>query len=341
MCRPANQDNADKNSIEPVHRLSRSWNRIKLASMLHQDTKANSLAIDSRHGYAMLLMVIGSIAISFGGLVQRHIEVANSWQINVYRSLGMLLAIAAIISIQNRGQVLATLKGVGRYGMLAGALLTIAGICFIQALTHTSVANALFVLGAIPFFTAALARLFLGEKLRRSTLVTMLFAGCGLGLMVINGISSGSGFGNIMALLTAASFASYAVVVRYRRQVEMLPVLLISSLCIILISAGVSRGDLAIPLNDILLSLFWGGCLSGFVNWTFIIASRHLAAAEVTLIMLLEFALGPLWVWWFIDEIPSRWTLIGGSVIIIAVAVRSILDLINRPRPQQTPSMPV
>ena len=310
--------------------------------MIPQDrNKDNHMAIDSRHGYAMLLMVIGSIAISFGGLVQRHIEVATAWQVNVYRSLGMLLAIGAILAIQNRGQVIGTLLGVGRYGILAGALLTVAGICFIQALTHTTIANALFVLGAIPFFAAALARIFLGEKLRRATLVTMVFAGFGLGLMVAKGIDSGSGFGNVMALLTALSFASYAVIVRYRRRVEMLPVLLISSLCIILISIAVSRGKLAIPLNDMLLALFWGGCLSGFVNWMFIIASRHLATAEVTLIMLLEFALGPLWVWWFIDEIPSRWTLIGGAVIITAVAVRSIVELINKSRPQQTPNQPL
>jgi drug/metabolite transporter (DMT)-like permease len=309
--------------------------------MMQVDTIDDGAATTSRHGYAMLLMAIGSIAISFGGLVQRHIEVATSWQINVYRSLGMLLAIAAIIAIQNRGRVVATLTGVGRYGLFAGALLTVAGICFIQALTHTTIANALFVLGAIPFFAAALARIFLGERLRRSTLVTMLFAGCGLGLMVFSGISSGSGFGNAMALSTAISFASYAVVVRYKRQVEMLPVLLISSLCIILISLGVSAGKIDVPLNDILLSLFWGGCLSGFVNWMFIIASRHLAAAELTLIMLLEFALGPIWVWIFIDEVPSRWTLIGGAVIITSVAVRSILELINKPRRQQTPAQPV
>jgi len=111
--------------------------------MLDQSSKTEALSIDSRHGYAMLLMVIGSIAISFGGLVQRNIEVATSWQINVYRSLGMLIAIALIIAIQNRGKVVATLLAVGRYGMLAGALLSVAGICFIQALTHTTVANAL------------------------------------------------------------------------------------------------------------------------------------------------------------------------------------------------------
>jgi drug/metabolite transporter (DMT)-like permease len=289
----------------------------------------------------MLLMVLGSIAISFGGLVQRNIEVATPWQINVYRSIGMVLAIALIIMVQNRGRFFASLAGVGRFGILASALLAVAGICFIQALTYTTIANALFVLGAIPFFAALFARLFLGERLRRSTLVTMLFAACGLALMVVKGMSLGSGFGNAMALVTALFFAGYAVVLRYRRRIEMLPVLVISSVFIIGVSLLFTGSDLAVPLDDILLSLFWGACLSGFVNWTFIIASRHLAAAELTLIMLLEFALGPIWVWWFIGEVPTGWTLIGGCVIIGAVAARAVLELINKPRPEQTPAQPV
>ncbi|MDH3762280.1 MAG: DMT family transporter [Gammaproteobacteria bacterium] len=309
--------------------------------MSDQATIASPHAIDSRHGYAMLLMVLGSVAISFGGLVQRNIEVASPWQINIYRSLGLIVAIAAIIAIQNRGRFFATLMSVGRFGILAGALLAGAGLSFIQAFTYTTIANALFIIGAIPFFAALLARLFLGERLRRATLVTMLFAGCGLGLMIANGISIGSGFGNLMALTTALCFAGFAVVVRYRRRVEMLPSLLIGSVLVIAVSLPVTGGRLSLPLNDILLCLFWGGCLSGLVNWTFIIASRHLATAELTLLMLIEFALGPVWVWLFIDEVPHRWTLIGGSVIIVSVAVRAILELINKPQPEQTPGQPV
>ena len=297
--------------------------------------------VDSRHGYAILLMVLGSVAISFGGLILRSIEVADTWQINVYRSFGMFVAIAAIVAIQNRGRFFAALLSIGRYGVLAGVLLAGAGLSFIQAFTHTTIANALFIIGAIPFFAALLARVFLGERLRRATLVTMLFAGSGLALMVVNGISIGSGFGNLMALVTALSFAGFAVVVRYRRQVEMLPSLMIASLLIIAVSLPVTGGDLALPMNDILLCLFWGAFLSGFVNWTFIIASRHLATAEVTLLMLIEFALGPVWVWLFAGEVPHRWTLIGGAIIISSVAVRAILELINRSRPQQTPGQPV
>jgi drug/metabolite transporter (DMT)-like permease len=225
--------------------------------------------------------------------------------------------------------------------LLGGLLVSIAGITFIQALTSTTIANALFVLGTIPFFAALFARFFLGEKLRRTTLITMIAAAIGLCIMVAKGIDAGSGFGNVMALMTAISFALYAIVVRYKRQTEMMPVMLLSSAIIISISLLVKSGDMSISTHDILLCLFWGGCLSGFVNWTFIYASRHLAAAEVTLIMLLEFALGPVWVWFFIGETPSFWTILGGSIIILAVALRAIYELIYKPKPEQTPRIPV
>ncbi len=298
-------------------------------------------AVDSRHGYAMLLMVVGSIAISFGGLVQRSIEIADAWQIVFYRSLGMFCAAAIIVSIQYRGRILRTLTGIGQLGLLGGLFLSVAAMSFIQAFTHTTIANALFVLGSIPFFAALFARILLGEKLRRTTLLTMLVAAFGLGIMVMKGISAGSGFGNAMAVFTAISFAIYAVIVRYKRKIEMLPVLLFSALLTATISFAVKTGDVTISLRDILLCLFWGGCLSGFVNWMFIIASRHLAAAEVTLIMLLEFSLGPLWVWVFINEAPSVWTLFDGCLIIGAVALRAVFELINKPKPEQTPSAPV
>ncbi|MEE8365576.1 MAG: DMT family transporter [Gammaproteobacteria bacterium] len=298
-------------------------------------------SIDSRHGYAMLLMIAGSITISFGGLVQRNIEFADAWQVIFYRSLGMFVVMAVFVAARYRGRLFGTLTGIGRMGLLAGAMISIAGITFVQALTHTTIANALFILGAIPFFAALFARIFLGEKLRRTTMLTMLGAAFGLGIMVVQGISAGSGFGNAMALITAVSFAFYAVIVRYKRQTEMLPVMLLSACIVMVLTLLVKAGDMAIPVRDILLSLFWGGCLSGFVNWAFIIASRHLAAAEVTLIMLLEFALGPVWVWLFIAETPSFATVLGGSLIILAVALRAIFELITKPKPEQTPSTPV
>lgn len=134
-------------------------------------------------------------------------------------------------------------------------------------------------------------------------------------------------YGNIMGLLTALSFATYAVIVRWRRDVDMLPTLILSSLIIMVIGALVSGGRLDAPVRDIALCFLWGGVLSGFANWMFIAASRRLIAAEVTLVMLLEVVFGPIWVWLFVNEVPTKLTLFGGLLIIFAVIFRGAAEI--------------
>lgn len=287
----------------------------------------------------MLMMVISSVVISFGGLLIRSMESAVPWQVNFYRSVALFGVVVGLILLQHRGKFIATIEKIGALGCLGGVFLGIAGIAFLQALTHTTVANTLFILGAIPFFAALVARILLKEKLTRATVLTMLVAAAGLTVMVLEGINIGSGVGNGFALLTAITFALYAVIVRSKRQQDMLPTLLISSIFIIIVALIMQADDLLISAHDLLLSFIWGGLLSGVANWLFIYASRHLAAAEITLFMLLEFALGPIWVWLVINEQPSRWTIIGGILIILAVAVRAIIELIgglSPPRPPRT-----
>ena len=306
------------------------------------DAPPTPLGFDSRRGLAMLSMVVSSVVISFGGLIIRSMEAALPWQINFHRSVALFGVVCGFMLLRYRGQAIAAVGGIGALGCLAGVLLGFAGMSFLQALTQTTVANTMFILGAIPFFAAILARVLLKEKLPMATLVTMLAAALGLAVMVFEGIAIGSGAGNGFALLTALLFASYAVILRSKRRKEMLPTLLISSVVIILVSVIVQGHDLAISLHDMILSFVWGGLLSGVANWMFIYASRHLAAAEVTLFMLLEFALAPLWVWLAINEQPSMWTIIGGLLIILAVAVRAVLELMGgRPVPFRSPSGPV
>lgn len=280
-----------------------------------------------RRGFAIGLMVVSSVLISFGGLVLRNIDDAGAWQINLYRAMAFFTAIMLVLLFQYRRRTIASLREVGRAGLVGGTLLAVAGIAFLQSLTETTVANTLFILSAIPFITAGLARVFLKELLERATLVTMAVAAAGVFVMVGEGFGIGSAYGNAMALVAAVCFSSFAVIVRHNRHIDMLPTLLVSGAILLLVSLAVKFDDLGISLHDLLLCFLWGGLLSGMANWMFIMASRHLVAAEVTLFMLLEFALGPLWVWLFVDEIPTHWTLAGGALVIAAVAVRAALEL--------------
>lgn len=292
---------------------------------------------ESRRAFAMAIMVVGSTIISFGGLILRNIEQADVWHLVLYRAIALMGAVTVILVFRYRGQTITKIGMVGKPGLLAGGCLVIASIAFMHSITTTTVANTLFMLCAIPFFTAIMARFFLGEKLRRETMITMMVAGCGVSVMLGDGVGGGSLFGNAMALITALSFAGYAVIVRYNRAVDMLPTLLVSTMILIAIGFVMRFDNLAIPLRDMMLCFLLGAGLSGVTNCLFIIASRHLVAAEVTLFMLLEFALGPVWVWLFVGESPTRLTVMGGVLVMAAVVVRAAIQLNQSRRMKRRP----
>ncbi len=283
--------------------------------------------VQPRRAFAMALMVVSSVSISFGGLILRSMEDADVWQINFFRSVALVFLVTMIMLFRYRGQTVAKVRQIGRPGLIAGALLAGAGVSFLQAITNTTVANTLFTLSAIPFISAFLAWLVLRESLQRSTLVTMLAAAVGIAVMMAEGIGSGSLYGNAMALLTALLFSSYAIIVRQNRSIDMLPALMVSGVLIVVLAGVLRWDDLGISVHDILLCVLLGAGLSGIANALFIAASRHLVAAELTLFMLLEFALGPIWVWIFINEVPTEWTIVGGAIVILAVFLRSLFQL--------------
>ncbi|MCP5081393.1 MAG: DMT family transporter [Alphaproteobacteria bacterium] len=281
----------------------------------------------ARRGFAMALMIVSSVVISFGGLISRLMEDADPTQINFYRSLSLCVTFGLVFAYNHRASTVRDFRKVGWSGVLASLCLMVAGIAFMQALAHTTVANTMFTLASIPFLTAALAWVFLRENLTMLTVITMCAAAVGVALMVMDGIGLGSIYGNLMALITALGFSGFAVIVRRNRHIDMMPALLISAVAIVVISLALRYDDLTISWWDIAMCIIWGGALSGIGNCLFIIASRHLVAGELTLFMLLEFALSPLWVWIVVRETPSHWALAGGSLVILAVATRALLEM--------------
>lgn len=305
-------------------------------------TPASSATLSiPRRGYAMVLMIVSSVIISFGGALVRSLEAADAWQVNLYRSIALIFAIYLTLSIQTRGAAFRELRSIGYAGVWAGASLACAGIAFMQALHNTTVANVMFTLSAIPFITAALAFLFLKETLSRITVIAMVTTAAGISIMVMDGAGAGSAYGNMMALLTATAFSIFAVIVRSNRHVNMMPALLLSGVFVGLVALIASFENLQVTLHDLILCLFWGGVMAGLGNALFIVASRHLVAAELTLFMLLEFALSPLWVWLFIGETPTRLAFAGGIIVISSVAMRSLVEMrasrrLSRGRPTMT-----
>ena len=296
-------------------------------------TKQKSLRENTfkpRRGLAMFLMVVCCITISIGPLLFRNIENADIWQINIYRSVSWISALLIILLFKYRLSIISKITAIGRWGVIAGIFLASAQIFYMHALDNTSVANVVFILSAIPFVTAIIAYLFIKEKIQFATVLMMAFAAIGIFIMVSEGVNSGNAFGNIMAIITLLCFSCFPVILRNNRHIDMLPTLLVPALIIGLVGLIVKGNEIQISSNDLVLSFIWGGLLNGFAHSIFIIATRHLLAAEITLFMLLEFTLGPLWVWFFIGETPASNTILGGSIVMSAIALLTFYELLKR-----------
>ena len=232
-----------------------------------------------------------------------------------------------VISWAYGWQSLTVIRKIGFWGVLGAAFFAGAQTSYVLAFSYTSVANITFTIATAPFLTAILARFLLGEKISKQTIFAMLVAAVGIGILFYSNVNFDSFVGTLLAFLTACCFSCFAVILRKRKDIEMLPVLLVTGLLTIPVGIFLGSWEGAISLRDISLCLIWGAILQGFGQSLLITASKVLKAAEVPLIMLLEFTLGPFWVWLFLNEIVTMGTLIGGSFILVSILGLTIYEL--------------
>ena len=276
--------------------------------------------------FSIFLLIVGSIGISFGGLIMRNMNDANAWHIIFYRALGFIFSFTLILIYRYKKNVIKTIKETGLSGIIGGLLLMSANLLFIQSFANTSIANTLFTISSIPFLTALLAFILLKEKVSLKTILMMIISFFGILLMIKDGLDTGGFYGNIMALGCAISFSGFVIVLRKSRNIDMMPASLISAFLLVVVSFFMNSGDIDIPIMDIILCFLWGALLQGFMNAVFIFTTRYLYAYEVTFFMLLESSLGPFWVWLFLNETLSKETLLGGIIVMLGVAMYSISE---------------
>jgi drug/metabolite transporter (DMT)-like permease len=196
----------------------------------------------------------------------------------------------------------------------------------IYSFQTTSVANAVLLFTASPFFAALLGRVLLGEAVSALTWFAIGLAILGVGVMVGGGIAGGTLIGNVAALLSALGFAVFSVALRWRHLANMLPAILLGGLLAMAagaIGTGLSGLTLLVPARDVAIALGMGaGTLAGgLILYT--IGSRAVPAAQATLISLVEVLLAPVWAWAFLGEITTTGTLIGGAVLLAAVILNA------------------
>ena len=270
------------------------------------------------------------------GIGIRYMEAANVWQILFYRSLAMTPFLFVVITLSSGGRPLPVISKAGLAGVVGGLALVAAFTGGIFAVQSTTVANAVFLFSAAPFFAALLGRFILGESVRRGTWIAMVVALAGITLMVWEGILLGHLRGNLAGLLAALGFAVFTIALRWRKLGDMMPTVFLAGLFTIIASGIVcsSAGyTLDIPLDDIVIALSMGVFQIGAGLALYTIGSKAVPAVELAFYSMTEVVLGPFWVWIVLGETAGFYTLLGGAVLLAAIAGNALSGLRRKPTP--------
>lgn len=280
------------------------------------------------YGKGVALVLGAGILWSTIGLVVRQIEEAGAASVMFWRSAGLLPVLWAFLHWRTGGRVLASMRAMGLPGLVGAMGLVAAYAGALYALQATTVANAVFLYSAAPFFAALLGWLALGERVPMTTWIAMGLAGAGIFVMIGGGIEGGRMDGNIAALISAAGFAVFSVSLRWGHVEDSLPIVLMGGILSMIAAFGLAPllgQTVAANTHDIAVAMALGAVVltGGMMLYTY--GSKALPTAELTLLSSIENILAPIWVWLLLGETASSATLLGGAMVLAAVMGNAVM----------------
>ena len=275
-----------------------------------------------------LLIFMGAVCLSFGGLIVKSFEGANLWQILFWRQTFFAIIVALYLVITYKKDFFKSFYNSGLSGLIGGLFLGIGFAAYVFSMYTTTVANTNFIITTETIFLAVFGYFFLKEKIDLITFIAIILGMSGVLLILGSSLSIQSSeqfIGNIVAFIMPISFAILVIIIRKYPKVDMVPAQFIAGVFAAIIGYVIA-GKLSISLHDLFLASLAGFFQIGFGFIFITIGSQTTPSAVVGVLMLTEAVLGPLWAWLFINEIPPSSVLLGGGIIIFSILFQTFLS---------------
>jgi drug/metabolite transporter (DMT)-like permease len=280
-------------------------------------------------GRAVALMVAAPLLWSTAGVVTRHIEHAQPFEQVFWRSLFAFVFVAAALLLARKHPWRAV-HAAGLPGLVSAAMWAVMFTAFLFALSLTSTANALVMMSVSPLLTALFARLVLSDPVPARTWLAAIAAAVGIAWMFaheIGGTHARDVAGMLIALLVPVAAAANVITLRATAaRLDLVPAVMMGAALSCLLALPFA-GSFSASTRDVALLAFLGLFQLGLPCMLLVFASRSLLAPEMALLGLLEVVLGPLWAWLGAGEVPARGTLVGGAVVLAALAANELAAL--------------
>lgn len=265
---------------------------------------------------------------SVGGVVMRLVE-AGAWDIVFWRAFAHLVCFGFVLRALVGHWGFATFRDHGYLALISALCVATTFVLHVIAMTETTVAGALLLQSTSPIMVALLAWLVLKERVSTASWIAIAVAFGGLSVVMGASLGDGALLGNLAALGVALASAINVILIRGRRALELRPATILAAGIAVCVALAFGRPfDIPAGSATALFAL-------GFVQMTmglmfFYSALKRLPAVQVVLIALLEPILAPIWVWLAVGEIPASGTILGGAILLAALAFNALAGARSR-----------
>lgn len=282
------------------------------------------------------LAVLGAALLwSTGGAFIKTISL-DAFQISFWRSLFAAATILAIMKPTRLSLDLTTVVS----SLCYAAML----ILFVTATKLTTAANAILLQYTAPVYILVFGYFILKARITAAQIITVALCLGGMSVFFLDEFSAElnpyAQLGNLCAVLSGLGFGLFTVLLRKKRHEHPIDAILLGNGWVIAICTGIMITHagatehpaspevlygFAISTADSVMVAFLGVFQIGIPYILLTRGIRHVPALEASLLGMLEPVLNPVWVYFFYGESPSINALIGGAIIITAVAAQSII----------------
>ncbi|MEQ1759995.1 MAG: DMT family transporter [Vicinamibacterales bacterium] len=266
------------------------------------------------------LAVAAAVLFSTGGAA---IKTGAFGALQVSSTRSAIAALALLIFVQGRVRVDGSILAAG---VAYAATLTL----FVAATKLTTAANAIFLQSTAPLYLLVLGPWVLKEQFRRQDLgyVLAMAAGlivCFLGQPAATTTAPNPPLGNLLGLASSLTWAATLVGLRHvsRAKDGGLSAVVVGNVVAAVLTLPFAFPFPAAPPMAWLGLVYLGVVQIGLAYICLTRSLDRLPALEVSLLLLLEPVLNPVWTWLVRGERPGAWVLAGGTLILAASSWRA------------------
>ena len=280
----------------------------------------------------MILAALGVFVISFDALLVRLANVDAS-TVTFYRGLFMGLSMLFVWLKLSKRPLSRVKKGEKKAFGLIVILSALSTSLFVFSVKYTAAANTVVFLATASFFAAIFTYFLIKERIEKSTILAIIISFVGVAIVFGNSFGIGSNWiGDLLGLTLAIVMGLELTLLRKYSHFPHMLIIALSGFVVAFVMFFVSQNLLNISLETLGWLLLMGLVQMPLAMYLIFIATKYITSAEVSLFVTIETTLAPVWLWLFIHEIPPKMTLIGGSLVIVAILVNALPKILRKKR---------